>query len=84
ADDLQLVDGGSWELHYQKRVIDSAIWVHDPVWDENINVAEESKKGFLYAPGITISIISALGAVLVVEGRKNVNSTKQIGPLPEK
>ena len=78
AGDLQLVDGGSWGLHYQKRVIDSAIWVHDSVWGENIIVAEESKKGFLYAPGITISIISALGAVLVIEGRKNDNFTKKI------
>jgi hypothetical protein len=78
AGDLQLVDGGSWELHYQKRVIDSAIWVHDSVWDGNIIVAEESKKGFLYAPGITISIISALGAVLVIEGRKNVDFANKI------
>jgi hypothetical protein len=73
AGDLQLVDGGSWELHYQKRVIDSAIWVHDSVWDENINIMEGKGNGFLYAPGITISMISALGAVLVVEGRKSNN-----------
>jgi hypothetical protein len=60
--DLELVDGGSWEIHYQKRVIDSATWVSEPVWDEIIKEVDGGGKGFLPAPGILISLLSAFGA----------------------
>jgi len=68
--DLNLVDGGSWEIHYQKRVIDSATWVAEPVWDEIIQEADEAEKGFLSAPGIFISLLAAFAAAFLHNGVK--------------
>lgn len=72
--DLELVDGGSWEIHYQKRVIDSATWVSEPVWDEIIKVVDGGGKGFLPAPGILISLLAAFGAAFASERRETTFS----------
>jgi hypothetical protein len=72
--DLGLVDGGSWEIHYQKRVIDSATWVSEPVWDEIIKVVDGGGKGFLPAPGILISLLAAFGAAFASERRETTFS----------
>ncbi|HIG19394.1 MAG: hypothetical protein CXT67_03705 [Methanobacteriota archaeon] len=70
--DLKLVDGGSWEIHYQKRVIDSATWVAEPVWDEIIQEVDGGGKGFLPAPGIFISLLAAFGAAFASERRETM------------
>ena len=70
--DLELVDGGSWEIHYQKRVIDSATWVAEPVWDEIIQEVDGGGKGFLPAPGIFISLLASFGAAFASERRETM------------
>lgn len=70
AGDLKIVDGGVWELHYQKRVIDSSTWVHEPVWSEVVDVSSSDEKGFLPAPSLLLTLISALGAAGAIKRRK--------------
>jgi hypothetical protein len=84
--DLELVDGGSWQIHYQKRVIDSSIWVSEPVWDEIIKQVAGGGKGFLPAPGIFISLLAAFGAAFASERRETTffqeKNTRRTEKLP--
>ena len=64
---LTLVEGGTWSINYQKRVIDASMWVNE---DVNESVIEKGAgiSGFLPAPSMLIVIVSfALAAI----NRKN-------------
>ena len=65
---------GSWErfsksrccpvcrkLHYQKRVIDAALWVNEPVKESVMTIAEDSD-GRLPAPSLALSLLCILFA----------------------
>jgi len=44
---LSLTEYGHFELFYQKRVIDSSIWVNEEIPEELIEISEKKSKGFL-------------------------------------
>lgn len=70
AGDLKLMAGGSWELHYQKRVIDSSQWVTEAIQESVIQEETKAQNGFLPASSIFISLLSAMLAGMVVNRRK--------------
>ena len=60
---LTLVEGGSWSINYQKRVIDAAMWVNEVV-NESVIEERAGSSGFLPAPSMLIVIVSfALAAI---------------------
>jgi hypothetical protein len=67
---LSMTEDGHFELYYQKRVIDSATWVAEPILDEVIQEVERGGKGFLPAPSLVISLLAACGAAIATERRK--------------
>ncbi len=69
--DLEMVAGGSWELHYQKRVIDSSQWVHEPLWDEVVSVEEGEDSGFIPAAGMLLTLCAAFGAAVALKRRES-------------
>jgi len=44
---LSLSTDGHFELYYQKRVIDSSIWVNESIPEELIEISDEEEKGWL-------------------------------------
>ena len=61
ASNLVMTTGGSFELHYQKRVIDAALWVNEPVNESVMTIAEDSD-GRLPAPSLALSLLCILFA----------------------
>ena len=60
---LTLVEGGSWSINYQKRVIDASMWVNEVV-NESVIEERAGSSGFLPAPSMLIVIVSfALAAI---------------------
>ncbi|MEE2630105.1 MAG: M14 family metallopeptidase [Candidatus Thermoplasmatota archaeon] len=60
---LTLVEGGSWSINYQKRVIDASMWVNEVV-NESVIENRAGSSGFLPAPSMLIVIVSfALAAI---------------------
>ena len=67
AMNLSLTDSGHFELYYQKRVIDSSMWVNETISDELIEISTEEEKGWLPF----ISPIWAILAIALAGIRKN-------------
>ena len=60
---LTLVEGGTWSINYQKRVIDASMWVNEDV-NESVIEKRAGISGFLPAPSMLIVIVSfALAAI---------------------
>jgi hypothetical protein len=47
ADNLTLVDGGMFQLYYQKRVIDASTWVNESINQTAIDISEPDDSGWL-------------------------------------
>ena len=47
ASNLTMTDSGQFELYYQKRVIDSSLWVNESIPVEQITISEGGDKGWL-------------------------------------
>ena len=47
ASNLTMTDSGQFELYYQKRVIDSSLWVNESIPTEQITISEGSQKSWL-------------------------------------
>ena len=47
ASNLTMTDSGQFELYYQKRVIDSSMWVNESIPTDQITISEGSDKGWL-------------------------------------
>jgi len=47
ADNLTLVDGGVFQLYYQKRVIDASIWVNESINQSAIDITVPDDSGWL-------------------------------------
>ncbi len=47
ADNLTLVDGGVFQLYYQKRVIDASTWVNESINQTAIDISEPDDSGWL-------------------------------------
>jgi len=56
ASNLTLTEDGGFVLHYQKRVIDSAMWVSEPVNSTVVSLVEPESGGFLPGPSIFLVI----------------------------
>ncbi len=63
ASNLTSVEGGTWSLHYQKRVIDAAVWVGEPIDGGVVDIGAK-KSALLPAPSLLLSLIALLGAAL--------------------
>ncbi|MDP7002754.1 MAG: M14 family metallopeptidase [Candidatus Thalassarchaeaceae archaeon] len=46
AGNLEVFEGGHFQLHYQKRVIDASIWVNEPISSEVVEVSSSGFAGF--------------------------------------
>ena len=64
---LSLVDGGIWTIHYQKRVIDSSTWVEELI-DESVIKINSEDTGLLPTPSLFIYFLSIIVAAIT---RKN-------------
>ena len=69
ASNLSLVSGGSWELHYQKRVIDASTWVAEPIPIEVITIKEDDDGSWLPAFSPLTTIVAFGAAALAGRGR---------------
>jgi hypothetical protein len=60
---LDLEPGGTWALHYQKRVIDASTFVHQPVPESVVEIEETEDTGWLpfTSPMFTILTIALAG-----------------------
>ena len=58
AESLAMVDGGYWEISYQKRVIDASMWVNEAVSEEVVEWIEEDSTGFLPTPSVFVLFIA--------------------------
>ncbi|SUZ92993.1 uncharacterized protein METZ01_LOCUS45847 [marine metagenome] len=70
ASGLSVVAGGLFELHYQKRVIDAALWVNEPVNDSVVNLGGDGSGGLLPAPSLLLIIASFALAAINSRNRK--------------
>ncbi len=68
SNNLSLVEGGAWSIHYQKRVIDSAQWVDESI-DKSVIAINFSNEGFLPAPSLLINLITLITAALASRKR---------------
>ena len=70
ASGLSVVAGGHFELHYQKRVIDAALWVNEPVNSSVVNLGGGDSGGLLPAPSLLLIIASFALAAINSRNRK--------------
>ena len=70
ASGLSVVADGHFELHYQKRVIDAALWVNEPVNDSVVNLGGGDSGGLLPAPSLLLIIASFALAAINTRNRK--------------
>ncbi|MCS5585543.1 MAG: M14 family zinc carboxypeptidase, partial [Pseudomonadales bacterium] len=68
SENLSLVEGGSFELHYQKRVIDSAQWVSEAIPETNLTYVTASDSVGALSPTMVLTLqlstIPIFGAIL--------------------
>ena len=70
ASGLSVVTDGLFEIHYQKRVIDAALWVNEPVNDSVVNLGGDGSGGLLPAPSLLLVILSFALAAINTRNRK--------------
>lgn len=70
ASGLSMVDGGYFEIHYQKRVIDAALWVNEPINNSMVKLQGEDSGWLLPAPSTLLVIISIALAAINSRNRK--------------
>ena len=71
AQNLTLIEDGSWSIFYQKRVIDASQWVEENIDDSVVEISK-NKEGLLPAPSMFIHLFSILLAALTGR-RKNID-----------
>jgi hypothetical protein len=71
ARNLSLQPGGTFALHYMKRVIDSAQWVHEPIDAQFVEVVEEQEEGWLPYPSAALSIFCMIVGAIYSKSRRN-------------
>ena len=70
ASGLNVVAGGHFELHYQKRVIDAALWVNEPVNESVVGVVSDDSWNLLPAPSLLLSMVAIALAAINRENRR--------------
>jgi hypothetical protein len=58
ASNLSLKPGGTFALHYQKRVIDASTFVHQPIADDDVKIIEAEDEGWLPFPSPVLTILA--------------------------
>ena len=58
ASNLSLKPGGTFALHYQKRVIDASTFVHQPIADDDVKIVEAEDEGWLPFPSPVLTILA--------------------------
>ena len=70
ASGLSVVTDGLFEIHYQKRVIDAALWVNEPVNESVVSVVSDDSWNLLPAPSLLLSIVAIALAAINKENRR--------------
>ena len=70
ASGLSMISGGHFELYYQKRVIDAALWVNEPVNESVLSVAGDVSWDLLPAPSLLLSMVAIALAAINRENRR--------------
>ena len=70
ASGLSVVTDGLFEIHYQKRVIDAALWVNEPVNSSVVSLGGGDSGGLLPAPSLLLIIASFALAAINSRNRK--------------
>ena len=64
SESLAIVDGGSWSISYQKRVIDASMWVDEVVDEDVVDWSGKESGGFLPTPSVLVLFTAfALAAI---------------------
>lgn len=64
SEGLAIVDGGSWSISYQKRVIDASMWVDEVVDEDIVDWSGKDSGGFLPTPSVLVLFTAfALAAI---------------------
>tara|TARA_X000000368_G_scaffold267898_1_gene212235 strand:- start:81 stop:1001 length:921 start_codon:yes stop_codon:yes gene_type:complete len=64
SESLAIVDGGSWSISYQKRVIDASMWVDEVVDEDVVDWSGKDSGGFLPTPSVLVLFTAfALAAI---------------------
>ena len=64
SEGLAIVDGGSWSISYQKRVVDASMWVNEVVDEDVVDWTGKDSSGFLPTPSVFVLFIAfALAAI---------------------
>tara|TARA_B100001113_G_scaffold329806_1_gene304931 strand:+ start:3237 stop:4583 length:1347 start_codon:yes stop_codon:yes gene_type:complete len=61
---LTIVDGGSWSVKYQKRVVDSAMWVTEIVDAGIVDWSGRNSKSFLPTPSVFVLFVALAFAAI--------------------
>ena len=69
ARNLTLVEGGSWSINYQKRVIDASMWVNESVNQSGVE-RRTGGAGLLPAPSILLVFVAFALAAINSRNRK--------------
>ncbi len=75
---------GAWNLNYQKRVIESSLWVNETVALDVAVILQQDDERFLVGFGLfnpVSTLLVALGASLVVERSKKSDPTKDLSKI---
>jgi hypothetical protein len=67
-----MVDGGTFALNYQVRVVDSARWVNEPVEGIEVQIDEEEETSFLIGYGLfnPVTLMACFVAVAAVANER--------------
>ena len=81
ASNLIMTESGQFELYYQKRVIDSSMWVNESIPTEQISISEGSDKGWLPFAS-PIWAVLAIGLAGIRRNKHFISDYQQ--PVPNK
>ena len=68
ARNLTLIEGGSWSINYQKRVIDASMWVNESI-DKSVVQNKGVGSGLLPAPSMLLVFVAF--ALAAINGRNS-------------
>ena len=76
----KFTDGGSWNLNYQKRVINASVWVNETVDFQPSFIDDAGESGFLLGFGVfnpVTSLLAMVGVSAWMQRRETVEETTE-------
>jgi hypothetical protein len=76
----KFTDGGSWNLNYQKRVINASVWVNETVDFQPSFIDDAGESGFLLGFGVfnpVTSLLAMVGVSAWMQRRETVEKTTE-------